>query len=192
MPWVKAWNEKYGKRGLVIVGIHTPKPRPSASWQNVKRHVAELGIRHAIAQDNDFATWRAYGVQAWPTVFFIDKQGRVRQQFEGELTGGPGSGTFRSSPHSADAGRMRQRPTGQVNLFGGRGVNPRYTESPSDEGRSSWRIGPHPCARPVVLGTDPVSPRLNGTERPSARRTEVREAIAVIRDGGSRLGWPHE
>jgi hypothetical protein len=24
-------------------------------------------------------------VQAWPTVFFIDKRGRVRYQFEGEL-----------------------------------------------------------------------------------------------------------
>ena len=25
VPWVKAWNEKYSKRGLVVIGIHTPE-----------------------------------------------------------------------------------------------------------------------------------------------------------------------
>jgi hypothetical protein len=85
VPWVKAWHEKYSKRGLVVVGVHTPETAAERKLENVKRHVADLGIRHAIAQDNDFATWRAYGVRAWPTVFLIDKQGRVRQQFEGEL-----------------------------------------------------------------------------------------------------------
>jgi peptide-methionine (R)-S-oxide reductase len=34
--------------------------------------------------DNDFANWRAYKVEAWPTVFLIDKQGRIRWQHVGE------------------------------------------------------------------------------------------------------------
>jgi hypothetical protein len=85
VPWVKAWHEKYSKRGLVVVGIHTPETAAEHKLENVKQHVGKLGIRHAVAQDNDLATWRAYGVRAWPTVYFIDKQGRVRYRCEGEL-----------------------------------------------------------------------------------------------------------
>lgn len=85
LPWVKAWHQKYSPRGLVVVGIHTPETKAEQKLENVKEHVAELGIRHAVAQDNEFASWRAYAVQAWPTVFIIDKQGRVRYRFQGEL-----------------------------------------------------------------------------------------------------------
>jgi alkyl hydroperoxide reductase subunit AhpC len=85
VPWVKAWHEKYSRRGLVIIGVHTPETSGERKLANLKRKVAELGIRHAIAQDNDFEIWRAYGVQAWPTVFLIDKRGRIRYRFEGEL-----------------------------------------------------------------------------------------------------------
>jgi hypothetical protein len=52
VPWVKAWHEKYGKRGLVVVGIHTPETEAERKLENVQRNVAKLGIRHAIAQDN--------------------------------------------------------------------------------------------------------------------------------------------
>jgi methionine-R-sulfoxide reductase len=34
--------------------------------------------------DNDYVTWRAYGVQAWPTVVILDKQGRIRYTHIGE------------------------------------------------------------------------------------------------------------
>jgi alkyl hydroperoxide reductase subunit AhpC len=85
VPWVKAWHEKYGRRGLVIIGVHTPETSGERKLANLKRKVAELGIHHAVAQDNDFAIWRAYGVRAWPTVFLIDKRGIIRYRFEGEL-----------------------------------------------------------------------------------------------------------
>jgi peroxiredoxin len=85
LPWVKAWHQKYSKRGLVVVGIHTPETEAEHKLENVRKHVAELGIPYAVAQDNTFASWRAYGVRAWPTTFLIDKQGRVRHAFQGEL-----------------------------------------------------------------------------------------------------------
>jgi len=41
-------------------------------------------MTYAVAQDNDGATWRAYRNQYWPTLYLIDKQGRLRYRHIGE------------------------------------------------------------------------------------------------------------
>src|SRR5690349_17043710 len=51
---------------------------------NVRREVASLGIRYPVVTDNDYETWRAYKVEAWPTAFLLDKSGRVRWMHVGE------------------------------------------------------------------------------------------------------------
>jgi len=50
----------------------------------VRREVASLGIRYPVVTDNDYETWRAYNVEAWPTIFLLDKQGRIRWMHVGE------------------------------------------------------------------------------------------------------------
>jgi len=50
----------------------------------VRREIAKLDIRYPVVTDNDNATWNAYKVEAWPTWFVIDKQGRVRWMHVGE------------------------------------------------------------------------------------------------------------
>jgi methionine-R-sulfoxide reductase len=37
-----------------------------------------------VVLDNEYVTWRAYGVEAWPTVVILDKQGRIRYTHIGE------------------------------------------------------------------------------------------------------------
>jgi len=37
-----------------------------------------------IVTDNDYKTWKAFGVEAWPTIFLLDKEGRVRWKHVGE------------------------------------------------------------------------------------------------------------
>lgn len=51
---------------------------------NLRREVAGLGINYPVVTDNDYSTWKAYKVEAWPTVFLLDKQGRVRWTHVGE------------------------------------------------------------------------------------------------------------
>ena len=46
--------------------------------------MASLSIKYPVVTDNDYATWKAYGVEAWPTWFVLDKQGRVRGMHVGE------------------------------------------------------------------------------------------------------------
>jgi hypothetical protein len=37
-----------------------------------------------IFADNDYSNWKAYSVEAWPALFLLDKQGRVRWMHVGE------------------------------------------------------------------------------------------------------------
>ena len=84
LPSVKEWDVKYRERGLTIVGVHTPETDSEYSIENVRREIPSLGIKYAVVTDNDYKTWKAYGVEAWPTIVVIDKQGRIRWLHVGE------------------------------------------------------------------------------------------------------------
>jgi peptide-methionine (R)-S-oxide reductase len=84
LPFLKRWHERYGDRGLRIIGVHSPEFAPERVLENVRREVASLGIRYPVVTDNDYATWRAYQVAAWPTIFLLDKSGRMRWTHVGE------------------------------------------------------------------------------------------------------------
>ncbi|MEK7806971.1 MAG: hypothetical protein AAB528_04470, partial [Chloroflexota bacterium] len=51
---------------------------------NVVRNANAFGLEYPIAQDNDFATWRAYSNQFWPAKYLVDKDGVVRYTHFGE------------------------------------------------------------------------------------------------------------
>jgi len=84
LPYVKAWNEKYKDQGLVVVGVHTPEFAYEKSARNVQDAIDRLQIKHAVAQDNQYATWRAFDNQYWPAVYLIDKQGKIVYSHFGE------------------------------------------------------------------------------------------------------------
>lgn len=84
LPAVKRWHERYNDKGLTIVGVHAPEFDAEKQIEKVRSEVASLGIRYPVVTDNDYETWRAYGVEAWPTNFVLDKSGRVRSSHVGE------------------------------------------------------------------------------------------------------------
>ena len=84
LPSVKEWDARYREKGLTIVGIHSPEFDDEKKLENLRREVASLGIHYPVVTDNDYATWRAYGVEAWPTIFVLDKSGRIRWTHVGE------------------------------------------------------------------------------------------------------------
>jgi thiol-disulfide isomerase/thioredoxin len=84
LPTVKKWDAQYRDKGLTIIGVHTPELDYERSVDNLRREVAGLGIKYPVVTDNDYTTWKAYGVEAWPTVFLLDKQGRIRWTHVGE------------------------------------------------------------------------------------------------------------
>lgn len=84
LPYVKAWHEKYKDQGLVVVGVHSPEYDEERSTAGLKDAIARLGIRHAVAQDNDFKTWKSYNNRYWPAIYLIDKQGKIVYSHFGE------------------------------------------------------------------------------------------------------------
>jgi cytochrome c biogenesis protein CcdA/thiol-disulfide isomerase/thioredoxin len=81
---LEAWDARYRKAGLAIVGIHTPEFAFEHDLGNVRGAVKRLGIRYPVGLDNEFSTWNAYGNQFWPAEYLIDAQGRLRGAHFGE------------------------------------------------------------------------------------------------------------
>ena len=84
LPSLKKWDAQYRDQGLTIIGVHTPELDFERDINELRREVAGLGINYPVVTDQDYSTWKAYGVEAWPTLFLLDKQGRVRWSHVGE------------------------------------------------------------------------------------------------------------
>jgi len=84
LPSVKEWDARYRDKGLTIVGVHTPETDSEYGLDNVRKEVPSLGIKYPVVTDNEYKTWNAYSVEAWPTILVLDKHGRIRWLHVGE------------------------------------------------------------------------------------------------------------
>ena len=84
LPYVKEWEKKYGKDGLVVIGVHTPEYGYERIIDNVKDQVHKLGITYPVAIDNNYAIWRNFDNQYWPAHYLVDAKGQVRYTHFGE------------------------------------------------------------------------------------------------------------
>ena len=83
-PYVKAWHRDYAALGFVVVGLHAPEFEFGKRAGNIDRGIRDHGLTYPIAIDNDFATWRALGNDAWPAKYLYDGQGRLVKRWVGE------------------------------------------------------------------------------------------------------------
>jgi cytochrome c biogenesis protein CcdA/thiol-disulfide isomerase/thioredoxin len=84
LPYVRAWDAAYRSRGLTVVGVHTPEFRFEREAGNVRDAIAQNRLRYPVAQDNEYATWDAWGNRYWPAKYLVDARGRVRYAHFGE------------------------------------------------------------------------------------------------------------
>ena len=84
IPYLAAWNQRYGSDGLVIIGIESPEFDFEKVKSNVVAADARLGVTWPVALDNDMAVWNAFNTEYWPTKDITDRQGRLRYQDFGE------------------------------------------------------------------------------------------------------------
>lgn len=68
----------------MVIGVHSPEFAYEKSVENVQNAIKDLNVPYAVALDNDFKTWNAYRVWAWPSMFILDKQGAIRFTHVGE------------------------------------------------------------------------------------------------------------
>ncbi len=84
LPFIKRLDERYRDAGLTIIGVHTPEFAFEKNADNVADAIRQNKLRYAVVQDNDFATWNAFGNQFWPAKYLIDAEGEVRYTHFGE------------------------------------------------------------------------------------------------------------
>lgn len=84
LPYVKAWDAKYHKDGLVVIGVHAPEFAFERDPANVAQAIKDLGVTYPVALDNRYVLWNALKNQYWPAHYFVDAQGRVRYYHHGE------------------------------------------------------------------------------------------------------------
>ena len=83
-PFLKEWHAKYGDRGLTIIGVHSPEFEFEEEIENVRQSIEQYDIRYLVAQDNQFATWRAFNNRYWPAKYLIGPAMDIRYQHFGE------------------------------------------------------------------------------------------------------------
>ncbi len=84
LPHLTAWDKAYRDAGLTIVGVHSPEFSFEHKASNVEAAIKQNGIKYPVAQDNELATWNAWGNQYWPAEYLIDAKGDVRHVNFGE------------------------------------------------------------------------------------------------------------
>jgi thiol-disulfide isomerase/thioredoxin len=85
LPHYAQWHDDFAGKGLVVLGMHTPETQAERSAANLRAKVAELKIRYPVAFDLEGANWAAWANSLWPSVYLVDKRGRVRYWWYGEL-----------------------------------------------------------------------------------------------------------
>jgi thiol-disulfide isomerase/thioredoxin len=84
LPYLRAWNARYGNKGLQVIGVHAPEFAFEKDAARVRLATSQLDVRYPNLLDNDYAVWRAFANQGWPGFYFIDAKGKVRGYQLGE------------------------------------------------------------------------------------------------------------
>jgi len=84
-PWYNEWYENLQDRDVTIIGIHTPETQREYDVQHLRESLEKHNLQFPVAVDNAQKNWQAWSNNIWPAVYVIDKRGRVRDWWYGEL-----------------------------------------------------------------------------------------------------------
>ncbi|MBI2870247.1 MAG: redoxin domain-containing protein [Candidatus Omnitrophica bacterium] len=87
-PLFNRWHERYGPRGLVVIGVYHPKPPGLLNEKEVQQAARALGMTFPIALDPDWQTlhryWIGGRVRAFTSAsFLIGPDGVIRYVHDG-------------------------------------------------------------------------------------------------------------
>ncbi len=78
IPGYIALQKKYGKDGLVIIGVSCDQDKHAA--QTVKDFVKKQGLNYQVVMGDEDVQAAFGGMDAIPTTFIIDRQGQIRDR----------------------------------------------------------------------------------------------------------------
>jgi thiol-disulfide isomerase/thioredoxin len=151
-PFVRAWSQAYRNDGPVVIGVHTPEFSFEHDIDRVRRRPP--GERSTIRSRSTTTTRSGtrFTNNAWPALYFIDIDGRIRDRHFGE-------GRYEKSERliqkllgvdrelvSSKASAWRRRPTGTTSAR--RHVAPlgeRDNSLASTDRATTFRLPSGPC-----------------------------------------------
>jgi thiol-disulfide isomerase/thioredoxin len=83
-PYLRSWQDRYRRDGLVVVGVHSPEFEFEKVHRNVARAVREKDVTWPVALDDGMAIWRSFENRYWPADYVADRSGHLRYTHFGE------------------------------------------------------------------------------------------------------------
>ena len=83
MPHLKEMHAKYADKGLVVIGVHTPRAPYEKNVGKVRETAESRMLEYPIAIDHEYLTWTDYLCQAWPTHYVVDQHGVIQLSHTG-------------------------------------------------------------------------------------------------------------
>jgi thiol-disulfide isomerase/thioredoxin len=87
LPEIRALADRYGKKGLIVIGVHSPEFAFEHDEAKVRAAVERLHVAYPVVMDNSWRLWNAFNNQFWPAQYLIDSGGRIRYRHYGEQGG---------------------------------------------------------------------------------------------------------
>jgi len=78
LPYLREWHSRYSRHGLKVIGVHSPQFEFGKDPVRVEEAAARLDVPFPIAADSDYAIWRLYGTEVWPSLYLWDRRGTLR------------------------------------------------------------------------------------------------------------------
>lgn len=101
-PVYQRWHKELTDKGVVVVGIQTPETKRERDVAAVEAAARERELAFPIMVDLQSDNWKAWGNTMWPCVYVVDKNGYIRQWWQGELNwkGATGDKTIEKAVNS--------------------------------------------------------------------------------------------
>jgi sugar lactone lactonase YvrE/thiol-disulfide isomerase/thioredoxin len=83
IPILRGIEQKFPEQ-VAVIGVHSPKFAEEKNASSVQDAIQRYEIHHPIVHDPNLSLWKAYGVQAWPTLVIVGPDGAILGQLAGE------------------------------------------------------------------------------------------------------------
>jgi hypothetical protein len=77
-------EQRFGHE-LAVIGVHSGKFRAERITANIAQAAQRLDVRHVIVNDRQYRIWRAFGINAWPTIAIVAPDGGYVGSLPGEF-----------------------------------------------------------------------------------------------------------
>lgn len=82
-PDLEKLEETFGDK-LLVLGIHSAKFKGEQDSARILSAAKRFGLNHPVVNDSDFAIWKSFGVEAWPTLVLLGPDGSEISRYSGE------------------------------------------------------------------------------------------------------------